>query len=447
MLCMRTLPAAFVFIVSLGALGREPEARAAVHLVPSEYSTIQAGVDAASSGDSVFVAPGVYPEAVVIAGKYLYLSGAASDSVTIDGQGLDAPCLTIDGPAGGQTVVRGFTFYRADNADGAVLITNAASALIEACCVAFNRATGFERGAVSVSAGAAVDIRGCRIVGNMGVHCGGIAALGSTVELTGNLIAGNRADAFTGGCYLRNCATEMRHNTILDNQSMPGGSLVGAVYTDDGVAITMIDNVVVFNSGHGVTMRDPISYQVEYNDVYGNESGDYQTINWSVDLGSSPTNISAVPELLPPEYLPQAGSPVAGSGSDGGNMGLDSAVAPCSPDAAAPVCGNDVLEVGEQCDDGNNEPGDGCSSTCFKECPIVLTGDVNLSGSIDAADIIYLVNFIFKGASAPQPCKAAGDVNCSGTVTSADVIVLIGYIFKGGAPPCDGCTSPLVASC
>jgi len=49
------------------------------------------------------VAPGVYPEAVVIAGKYLYLSGAASDGVTIDGQGLGAPCLTIDGPSGGQT--------------------------------------------------------------------------------------------------------------------------------------------------------------------------------------------------------------------------------------------------------------------------------------------------------------------------------------------------------
>ena len=29
-----------------------------------------------------------------------------------------------------------------------------------------------------------------------------------------------------------------------------------------------------------------------------------------------------------------------------------------------PVCGNGILEDGEECDDGNNQNGDGCSSTC-----------------------------------------------------------------------------------
>ena len=32
-----------------------------------------------------------------------------------------------------------------------------------------------------------------------------------------------------------------------------------------------------------------------------------------------------------------------------------------------PVCGNRVIESGEQCDDGNTASGDGCSSTCQKE--------------------------------------------------------------------------------
>jgi cysteine-rich repeat protein len=31
------------------------------------------------------------------------------------------------------------------------------------------------------------------------------------------------------------------------------------------------------------------------------------------------------------------------------------------------VCGNNVLELGEQCDDGNTTPGDGCSATCTIE--------------------------------------------------------------------------------
>lgn len=65
-----------------------------------------------------------------------------------------------------------------------------------------------------------------------------------------------------------------------------------------------------------------------------------------------------------------------------------------------------------------------------------MRGDVNASGSITAADVIYLVNYVFKAGPAPVPVAAAGDVNCSGTITAADIIYLVGYVFKGGPPPC-----------
>jgi hypothetical protein len=68
-----------------------------------------------------------------------------------------------------------------------------------------------------------------------------------------------------------------------------------------------------------------------------------------------------------------------------------------------------------------------------------MTGDVNLTGSITSADIIYLVGYVFKSADEPLPCEASGDVDCSGAVTAADVIRLINYVFKGGLPPCDVC--------
>ena len=80
-------------------------------------------------------------------------------------------------------------------------------------------------------------------------------------------------------------------------------------------------------------------------------------------------------------------------------------------------------------------------------CPILITGDVNETGAITSADIIALVNYVFKGGAPPQPCEAAGDVNCTESVTSADIIYLVVHVFKGGPAPCDACTTALSAEC
>ncbi len=45
---------------------------------------------------------------------------------------------------------------------------------------------------------------------------------------------------------------------------------------------------------------------------------------------------------------------------------VETSVTP-TPTPTAPVCGNGVLESGEECDDGNQINGDGCSSSCKKE--------------------------------------------------------------------------------
>jgi len=87
------------------------------------------------------------------------------------------------------------------------------------------------------------------------------------------------------------------------------------------------------------------------------------------------------------------------------------------------------------------------NSNCALGCPITLTGDLNLTGTITSADIIVAVNYVFKGGPDPQPCPASADVNCGGTVTSADIIILVNYVFKGGPAPCDACISPLAGDC
>jgi hypothetical protein len=57
------------------------------------------------------------------------------------------------------------------------------------------------------------------------------------------------------------------------------------------------------------------------------------------------------------------------------------------------------------------------------------------------------VNFVFKGQLPPLPCAANGDVNCSGAVTSADIIYMVNHVFKGAAAPCDICNDPNAQEC
>jgi hypothetical protein len=64
-----------------------------------------------------------------------------------------------------------------------------------------------------------------------------------------------------------------------------------------------------------------------------------------------------------------------------------------------------------------------------------LSGDANYDEKLTAADIIYLVNYVFKGGPGPTCSPESGDVNCSGTTNSADIIYLVNHVFKGGLPP------------
>ena len=80
----------------------------------------------------------------------------------------------------------------------------------------------------------------------------------------------------------------------------------------------------------------------------------------------------------------------AGEQCDDGNIVPgDGCNAACQTE---PRCGNGVVEAGEQCDDGNVVAGDGCSAACQNEqvappTPIAARGQtVRLAGSLDAAD-------------------------------------------------------------
>lgn len=63
-------------------------------------------------------------------------------------------------------------------------------------------------------------------------------------------------------------------------------------------------------------------------------------------------------------------------------------------------------------------------------------GDANGDGEINVADIVYLVNFLYRGGGQPVPMEA-GDANCDTVVNVGDVVFLVNYLYKAGDPP--GC--------
>lgn len=88
--------------------------------------------------------------------------------------------------------------------------------------------------------------------------------------------------------------------------------------------------------------------------------------------------------------------------------------------APAPVCGNGILELDEQCDDNNTANFDGCSSTCLKEHACCFTCDVagtNRSGCY--SDTSYATQMACENYATNTLCPD----NYNGTFVSAKLTV------------------------
>jgi len=66
-----------------------------------------------------------------------------------------------------------------------------------------------------------------------------------------------------------------------------------------------------------------------------------------------------------------------------------------------------------------------------------VCGDVNADAKVSVSDVVYLINYLFKGGPVPKciPFTSCADANGDGKITVSDVVYLINYLFKGGPPP------------
>ena len=93
----------------------------------------------------------------------------------------------------------------------------------------------------------------------------------------------------------------------------------------------------------------------------------------------------------------------------------------------ADTCGNDVLEAGEACDDGNTVTGDGCSATCFVD-NLPDGSDCTLVGAAACA------SGVCDTTETPDRCEAAD--SCGNDVLEAGEACDDGNVLAG-----DGCSA------
>jgi len=81
---------------------------------------------------------------------------------------------------------------------------------------------------------------------------------------------------------------------------------------------------------------------------------------------------------------------------------------------------------------------EGSFPPCLAPEPEWICGDADGDRTVDIADAVFLVLYIFSGGIAPQTLEQ-GDADCSDDIDIADAAYLVNYIFTAGPRPCAFC--------
>ena len=176
-------------------------------LVPSQYPTVQAAIDAASAGDVVQISPGTYAGPVDLKGKAITVRGTSAVSASVISGGSDSVirCVTAESA---DTILENLTITGGTRAWGAGLRLEAASPTIRNCRIIGNSADLPEgadgAGAGMYVRGGAPTILNCIIGGNT------ITVRNSTANGVGVYISDSQAalyDCTITGNFLKTIST------------------------------------------------------------------------------------------------------------------------------------------------------------------------------------------------------------------------------------------------
>ena len=213
--------------------------------VPKDQPTIQAGIDAASNGDTVLVSPGKYYENINFSGKVLKVTSSGGPGVTIIDGNQAGAVVSFMNAGTGQATISGFTIQ--NGSFGGVSIFNSSPLVLG------NVITGncSDQGGVQVQEGAPI-IKGNLINDNgLAQGCTNFAGVyviyDSGTQVLGNVIVGNQG----GGIYLLGGSSNdlIMQNTVTGN--------LGPGFTSVNTPSTLVQNLISQNHGAGITWFNP----------------------------------------------------------------------------------------------------------------------------------------------------------------------------------------------
>ncbi len=369
---------------------------AAVTNVPADHATIQAAIDAATANDTIIVSDGTYSglgnRDLDFGAKNLYLTSLNGPQVTVIDCGGSAVehHIGFNFHSGEDTTghIQGFTIKNACAGlagDSAAVICRGASPVIDNCIISGNQAHG-----IRVIYDAAPMIRNCTISRNSGngVYVNHFYYPDADLHIEYTLLDHNGGSGIfvhePRNVYISNCTVvfNVEHGIFVEGMPPKGGEKRAK-----GREVNY--TISAFNGGYGMGSHFGFFGSVVVcSDAYANTTGNYHS--FTLD----PAGFS-----FDPLFCDTAA----------GDYG---------------VAANSQCAQHEYCDHIIGAFGIGCTD-------VLICGDVDNDGEVSILDVIFLVDYKFRGGPAPAHMEMA-DVNSDGVVNILDIMDLIEFKFKNG---------------